>query len=324
MTSLPEAVDAYLADARARNVRPGTLKRYEVPLRQLCAFADARATTALADVDRALLREWRESRQCQPSTQATDLQITKSFFRFAHRERWVEEDRIKGLRPPRPDSPPTMPLTEEEMARLVAAFPAGSRERALILLMRYSGLAILDAVTLPRTALDGQLLTLRRAKSGELVICELPALVADELEAVTPRRRHYFWNGESKRETATGYWRARMARGASLAEIDKFRPHRLRDTFAVALLLADVAMEDVAALLGHSSVATTEKHYAPWDPARRKRLVRVVRRAHRSCRLLARLAAQAQPTEQGDAAAVLQNSRRRRPSNPIPNLGDVA
>ena len=121
-----------------------------------------------------------------------------------------------------------------------------------------------------------------------------------------------------------GYWRSRLARAARLAEVEGFHTHRLRDTFAVALLLADVAIEDVSALLGHSSVATTEKHYAPWDPARRKRLVRVVRQAHSSCRLLARLTAQAHPTIQGDAAAVLQNGRRRRPSNPMLPPGDVA
>ncbi len=60
-----------------------------------------------------------------------------------------------------------------------------------------------------------------------------------------------------------------------------FRPHRLRDTFAVALLTAGVAMEDVSALLGHSSIRTTERHYAPWDRRRRDRLAQVVRAANR-------------------------------------------
>lgn len=190
MISLPEAVDAYLADARARNVREGTLKRYRLTLRQLCTFARGRGIAGLADVDRALLREWRESWTGMASTQAKNHAIAKSLFHFACHEKWIPENPLQGLKPPRSDSAPTMPLTHEEMERLVAAFPARSRERALILLMRYSGLAIGDAATLPRAALDGQLLTLRRAKSGELVICELPALVVAELEAVEPRRPH--------------------------------------------------------------------------------------------------------------------------------------
>ena len=42
------------------------------------------------------------------------------------------------------------------------------------LLMRYAGLSIQDATTLRRDAMDGPLLAIRRSKSGELLICELP------------------------------------------------------------------------------------------------------------------------------------------------------
>ena len=59
--------------------------------------------------------------------------------------------------------------------------------------------------------------------------------------------------------------------------------------FAAELLLADVSMEDVSALLGHRSVQTTEKYYAPWDGSRRDRLTQVVRDAHRRDPLLGEL-----------------------------------
>ena len=68
-----------------------------------------------------------------------------------------------------------------------------------------------------------------------------------------------------------------------------FRTHRLRDTFAVELLLADVSIDDVSVLLGHSSVHTTERYYAPWDRSRRDRLARIVRDAHKRDPLLAEL-----------------------------------
>ena len=45
------------------------------------------------------------------------------------------------------------------------------------------------------------------------------------------------------------------------------------------LLLAGVLMEDVSVLLGHSSIQTTERYYAPWNRTRRDRVVRVVREA---------------------------------------------
>ena len=54
------------------------------------------------------------------------------------------------------------------------------------------------------------------------------------------------------------------------------RPHRLRDTFAVRSLLKGIALEDVSKLLCHSSVAVTEKYYAPWVPSRKLRLERLL------------------------------------------------
>jgi len=55
--------------------------------------------------------------------------------------------------------------------------------------------------------------------------------------------------------------------------------HRLRDTFAVELLLARVPIEQVSVLLGHSSVRITERHYAPWVRSRQEQLEADVRSA---------------------------------------------
>jgi integrase len=49
-------------------------------------------------------------------------------------------------------------------------------------------------------------------------------------------------------------------------------PHRFRDTFAVRLLEKGVPIDQVSTLLGHTSVNTTEKYYAPWVRSRQKLL----------------------------------------------------
>ena len=97
------------------------------------------------------------------------------------------------------------------------------------------------------------------------------------------------WAGSSKPGTVANYWRQRLAQIAEKADVQDFRTHRLRDTFAVELLLADVSIEDVSVLLGHSSVQTTERYYAPWDRSRRDRLARIVLDAHKQDPLLAEL-----------------------------------
>ena len=81
-------------------------------------------------------------------------------------------------------------------------------------------------------------------------------------------------------ETTANCWRSRLNLVAREAGIKDFRTHRLRDTFAVELLLAGIAIQDVSTLLVHSSVSTTEQYYAPWNVARRNRLIRIVREAY--------------------------------------------
>ena len=49
-------------------------------------------------------------------------------------------------------------------------------------------------------------------------------------------------------------------------------PHQLHDTAAVAWLSEGIPLEEVSRLLGHSSIKTTEKHYAPWVRPNQDRL----------------------------------------------------
>ena len=286
---LSDACAAFLEDARSRNLQPSTLDNYRAVLGQLRDFAKEHGLSEVSGIDSAALRAWRSSWRISPATHQLRLALLKRFFDFTVDASWIAESPAAKLKPPKNDAPPTMPLAREDIRAMFAAADGTTRERALLMLMRYSGLAIRDASTLRRDAVDGPLLTMRRAKSGELVICELPRPVAAELDNWGQGQRHFFWTGSSKPGTVANYWRQRLAQIAEKAGVQDFRTHRLRDTFAVELLLADVSIEDVSVLLGHSSVQTTERYYAPWDRSRRDRLARIVRDAHNRDPLLAEL-----------------------------------
>ena len=178
-----------------------------------------------------------------------------------------------------------MPFAQEEVIRILAACdryldsrgrtgqPNAKRLRGLVLLLRYAGLRIGDATSCPVDRLQGDKLFLYTHKTGTPVYLKLPAFVVEVLRSIPRTSEHYwFWSGAGKIDNNTETWRRRLNRLFELAGAKGGHPHRFRDTFSVELLLAGVPIEQVAVLLGHSSVRITEQHYSPWVRARQERL----------------------------------------------------
>ncbi len=162
-----------------------------------------------------------------------------------------------------------------------------------------------DAVAVEKTTIDANgELVLRRAKTGSFVTVALPDFAVEALDSIArPDLRHYFWTGTSERDTAANDWRDRLHRVARTAGVRAFQPHRPRGTFAAELLLAAVSIQDVSTLLGHSSVATTERYYAPWTRARRARLTAIVGNARRPDPILLEFTPKSPPAAAPTAAA---------------------
>jgi len=101
-----------------------------------------------------------------------------------------------------------------------------------------------------------------------------------------------------KLETIIGSGRRRLSRLFKLAEISNGHPHRFRDTFAVELLLTGVPIERVSILLGHESVRTTERNYAPWVRSRQEQLEADLTRAWQLDPVIAAQTSQTRGTRQ--------------------------
>jgi integrase/recombinase XerD len=180
---------------------------------------------------------------------------------------------------------PTLPFTEEEMESILWAcdmvrdkhpnMDAGIEKRlkALVLLLRYSGLRITDAVTLQKDKIKGGKLFLYQTKTKYPVWVPLPGMVLDALAAIEqPGTHYYFWSGNSKIRHAPTRWQDRLSKVFVIAGISGGHAHRFRDSFAVSLLERGVDIKTVSMLLGHTSIKTTEKHYAPWVRSRQEAL----------------------------------------------------
>ena len=202
--TIREACSIFLdQEARVRNLQQETIQGYETVFRSLWRWADENSSLALADLDESGVRAWVGSWTCRPSTTRQRLSQLKVFFRFTVERGWATRSPLATVQLPRSDSPPTRPLEDAEIRALLAASEHQPKESALILLMRYSGLGIGDAVTLSREAVIGTELTLRRAKSGELVTIDLPHAVVGAMVSVRgPNPDYFWWSGRGKPVTA--------------------------------------------------------------------------------------------------------------------------
>ena len=136
------------------------------------------------------------------------------------------------------------------------------------MLLRYSGLRISDGVFIDKTRFSGSTVRLYTAKTGTHVSVPLPDKVVEAMKGIN---YSFIENPEAKAKHAVGSYQRSLRRME--CGVSDLHAHRLRDTFAVELLVKGVPISDVSVLLGHSSVKITEKHYAPWVKARQDRLL---------------------------------------------------
>jgi integrase/recombinase XerD len=276
---------SFLADLEARKLRACTIRKHRLLSRTMQAFAKRRGMRCLREIDLAAIRDFRSEWTDGALSSSKKLERLRSFYRFAQDNNWIEGNPATKVKAPKPSQRPTLPFTQEEIVRILAAttpyvesVAASGKNRALgvrglILLLRYSGLRIGDAVKVPVDSIDGNKLFLYTQKTGVPVYTVLPNFVVRALES-TPRVTpiHLFCSGAGDAEGVVGSWRKRLAKVFRLAQVSGGHPHRFRDTFATELLLAGVPIERVAVLLGHRSVKITERYYAAWTDARQRQV----------------------------------------------------
>lgn len=298
--TVESAITRYLDDCESRHLEVSTVTSYRNGLAHFQRFFAAAKISTL-DVD--ALDRYRKSRAAAagrkldtitPRTQAKELESLRSFLKFAVTRKWIPENYAAHLKAPADSGPPTMPFTADEVAAILDACEkidnpnqreiarARLRARALVLLLLYSGLRISDAVRLERSKLDmktGRLL-IRTMKTGVPLYTKVPGDAIAALAAVPREGKYFFWSGRSKLSTAVGSARRTIACVLKLAQVEDGHPHRFRDTFSVELLNHGTDLRTVQLLLGHKSIKTTEKHYAPFVRSMQQGLDEAVSRLH--------------------------------------------
>lgn len=305
--TVAETVEKYLTSI-SHKLGATSMQKPRRMMSMLMDYCNTNKVVYLSQISPIMMEEWRQTWRFKSDNSSSmaisDLQVRK-FFDWARRMGMIAKDPYCNLEKYAKNDPVTLPLTVEEMKRLLVAADevtvwgvnaklkdtkeVAYKVKALILLQRWSGLSIIDAVTLPRTKLfyADNSVELRRTKTGEPVLTKVPDYVAEMLRLMpNSHPGYFFWDGVKLKASLVNEYSGYLRVVFDQAGISRDRSnggmtlsHRFRDTFAVEFLIAGGQMQDLAMLLGHSNIQTTQRHYAAWVPKRKERLLRIAEEA---------------------------------------------
>jgi len=281
--TIEQACDKYLEDAKARELREPTLYKFRLLFRQLQEFAKEKGLVFVSDFNLDNLREFRNSWPNKNESARVKLGNLRAFFGFCVKSKWIQENYAADLKPGKIVDSKIEPLEPAEFNKILKACDDTKKNRAalraVVLLLRYTGLRIRDVVCLRRDVIRGNRLFLRTAKTGTDVYCPLPPAVLDALAAIPMKDKYYFWSGVSKPKSAVGDYQRALSTLFESAKVPRAYPHLFRHTFATDLLQKGASLQTVAVLLGHSSTKITERRYSHWIKARQESLEAEVKKS---------------------------------------------
>lgn len=285
--SVKEAVQRFLADAEARKLKEPTLRKYKQIMGEFKVSFDGRALRSLSVDD---LRVLRESWKLSSSSARKRIELLRGFFSFCVSSGWIALNPAKGLKSPRIEHIPTQPFAENEWGNVLTAIqvlrdihpqiPSSTQRslKAIILLLRYSGLRISDAVSLKRERIDkdGRLFV-HAIKNQKPVWLPLPEFVVKAIDEIDGGDGLLFWNRVCKLKTCITEYQERLKKVSKIAGVEgRGFAHRCRASFSVDLLNKGVPLEMVAMILGNTA-RVVELHYASFVQSRQMSLEAAVK-----------------------------------------------
>jgi integrase/recombinase XerC len=268
-------------------------------VRQFLTTMDGVADPDPADVTaievRAFLAGLHRARH--PATLGRKLASLRSFFRYLLREGVCGLDPTAGIPAPRTPKRLPNPLPVDDCMVLVegkTTAPRHSERRrlrdlALVELLYGTGLRVSEAAALDVRDVDLQRGDVRvLGKGGKERVVPIPGEAREALNQYLEFRRMpgvlaqplfpslRLRDGQLVRLGVRDIRRVLKERAQRVGIADRVHPHRLRHSYATHLLDMGADLREIQELLGHASLATTEKYTA----VSAERLVEVYDRAH--------------------------------------------
>lgn len=260
-----------------KNASPHTITSYQRDLRQFQAFLQEKKL-GLEDVDNVVIRSFMATlygKQEKKSTIARKLAAIRSFFQFCIRRKWLSDNPAKVVSTPKQERSVPSFLSEEEMADFLdlpaSTKPLSLRDKAILELLYATGLRVSELVglNLPDINYDERLIRVKGKGKKERLV-PFGKIAQNNLAAYLRCRilinkgkvdeLAFFLNYRGERLTSRSVERIVNASLSRTAIKRNISPHSLRHSFASHLLSRGADLRAIQELLGHESLATTQKY----------------------------------------------------------------
>jgi len=286
-----ESFVAYLK--HERNASPHTIASYKRDLLQLAQYLEERGVS-IKKVDNLSLRGFLTllyERGEKKSTVGRKLAAIRSFFQYCVRRGWMEDNPAKVVSTPKQDKPVPSFLSEEEMEEFLdlprTDKPLDLRDIAMMELLYATGIRVSELVGINREDINfAERLIRIRGKGKKERLVPFGSKAEKSLRAYLQVRSKINKGQVEEKPMFLNYRGKKLSSRSVERTVDKYilrtalrrkiSPHSLRHSFASHLLSRGADLRVIQELLGHESLATTQK-YTHLDL---KHLLEVYRKSH--------------------------------------------
>jgi len=291
---MKKELEEFLAYLRhERNASPHTISSYRIDLSQLAQYLEARRVRLRA-VDNVCLRGFLadlHKKKRSKTSIARKLAAIRSFFQFCLKRGWLEDNPAKVVATPKTERHVPAFLSEDEMGKFLELPEKndllGARDRAILELFYAAGIRLseLVGINLEDISLEERMLRVRGkgkkerlvpfgSKAAESVAVYLRLRMAIPKKNLEEQALFLNYRGTRISPRSVERLMAKYIRRTAIRR--KLSPHSLRHSFASHLLSRGADLRVIQELLGHESLATTQK-YTHLDL---KQLLDVYRKSH--------------------------------------------
>jgi len=276
-----------------KNASPHTISGYRRDLLQFKNYLKNKQLN-LEQADNIVIRGFLAvlyEKKVKKSTSSRKLAAIRSFYQFCIQRKWMADNPAKIVATPKQEKTVPSFLTEEEMAEFLDFPRSGKvldlRDNAMLELLYASGIRVSELIGLNFEDLNFEERLIRVKGKGKKERMIPFGKTAEERLRIYISRRMMINKGKIDEEALFLNYRGQRLSTRSVertvsfyiqrsAVRRKISPHSLRHSFASHLLSRGADLRIIQELLGHESLATTQK-YTHMDL---KRLLEVYKKSH--------------------------------------------